>query len=187
MWKWQYSMISHFLKLGPKIWKRTQKSSWGQMKRWKVCERAYFISQHSSLNRSPPKYRLSGRNIYIWKSVFSNKIRALLRTSTVTNLLIARFLRSESAVDRLEKKIEVWEIVQPVCPPRSHIIKPGNGHYCLKSQSNKAVKQVFLSGTLRCSLVWGIGGGGEKKKRKARFVEKLSQRIRRKLFYLLQL
>lgn len=59
------------------------------------------------------------------------KLRALLRTSAVTNLLIARLLRSESVVDRLEKEIEVREIVQPVCPPRSNVIKPCSGHSSL--------------------------------------------------------
>lgn len=39
------------------------------------------------------------------------KIRACLPASTVTNLLVARLLRFESAVDRLEKEIEVREIV----------------------------------------------------------------------------
>ena len=65
------------------------------------------------------------------------KLRALLRASTVTNLLIARFLRCESVVDRLEKEIEVREIVQPVCPPRSNVIKPCSGHSYLRCQSTE--------------------------------------------------
>lgn len=69
---------------------------------------------------------------------FSGKLRAPLRTATVTNLLIARLHRSESAVDRLEKEIEVREIVQPIRPPRSNIIKPCSGHACLEIHGQAA-------------------------------------------------
>lgn len=63
------------------------------------------------------------------------KLRALLRASAVTNLLVARVLRLESVVERLEGEIEVREIVQPVCPPRSNVIKPCSGHSCSESRS----------------------------------------------------
>lgn len=63
------------------------------------------------------------------------KIRAPLPTTTVTNLLIARLLRFESAVDRLEKEIEVREIVQPVSPPWSNIISPCSSHYYVVEKS----------------------------------------------------
>lgn len=58
------------------------------------------------------------------------KLRALLRTSTFTNLLVARLLRLESVVDRLEKETEVWEIVKPIRPPRCDVIEPCSGHSC---------------------------------------------------------
>lgn len=50
--------------------------------------------------------------------------------STVTNLLVILLLRSESVVHRLEEEIDVWEIVQPVSPPRSDVIEPRGGHSC---------------------------------------------------------
>lgn len=79
------------------------------------------------------------------------KLRVLLRTSSVTNLLIAPLLRSESAVDWLEQEIEVGEIVQPVSPPRSNVIKSGGGHSCLKIRRGADSTFLFNTSTRRYS------------------------------------
>lgn len=50
--------------------------------------------------------------------------------SAATHLLVALLLRPESIVHRLEEEIKVWEIVQPVSPPRSDVVEPGGGHSC---------------------------------------------------------
>lgn len=71
------------------------------------------------------------------------ELRALLRASAFTNLLIARLLRLEIVVDRLKKEIEVGEIVQPVCPPRSNVIKSRSGHSCLKRQPTLSLETLI--------------------------------------------
>lgn len=100
-----------------------------------------FITQHSrwsgttvclSVHLNVVYHRQRSTTALISLMRFFLKLRALLRASGVTNLLIARLLRLESVVDRLEKEIEVREIVQPVRPPRSDVIKPCSGHSCLK-------------------------------------------------------
>lgn len=70
------------------------------------------------------------------------KLRAPLRR--VTNLLIARSLRFKSVVDRLKEETEVREIVQPVRPPRSNVIKPRAGHPC----SQRSVHRTLDAHTL---------------------------------------
>lgn len=47
-----------------------------------------------------------------------------------THLLVALLLRPESVVHRLQEEVKVWEIVQPVSPPRSDVGEPRSGHSC---------------------------------------------------------
>lgn len=104
------------------------------------------ITQHSSLSRNKFIVNISTFNtmitfFFFFKGTVLLNLRALLRASTVTNLLIVRLLRVESAVDRLKKVIEVREIVQPVCPPRSNVIKPCSGHSCLEQSVHRTTQR----------------------------------------------
>lgn len=92
---------------------------------WILCFWLVFESQWPP-ELLPPPLR------FLWK------LRAPLRTDAVTDLLVARLLRLESVVDRLEGEIEVGEIVQPVCPPRSDVIKPCSGHSCVEEKSSQS-------------------------------------------------
>lgn len=45
-----------------------------------------------------------------------------------TDLLVVRLLWSECIVDRLEIKIKMRKIVQPVCPPWGYVVLPYQSH-----------------------------------------------------------
>lgn len=66
----------------------------------------------------------------------------------MTDLLVALLLRAEGAVHRLQEEVKVREIVEPVGPPRSHVVEPCGGHV-VRHERRAAVEALRESSQVR--------------------------------------
>ena len=70
----------------------------------------------------------------------------------LTHLLVILIFWVKGVVNRLESQVDVWEIMQPVSPPRCDVVYPCGRHHCKLRVSNIEVRFLMVSGQPRSAV-----------------------------------